>query len=138
MSMKYKCKGYFFIFAVLKLALNLWFFFIIFLANDHLIELHLIEIVIFHLIKISLITWSNYFTLFTWSKVKIMNSVKRLKIDHLIELFDQVPNKNLRILAVDRIFFKPKIPLLELSIKCQKRTYGFWQLIELFDQLINF
>ena len=34
--------------------------------------------------------------------------------------------------SVDRNFKKPKIPLLELSINCQKRTYGFWQLIETF------
>jgi hypothetical protein len=27
-------------------------------------------------------------------------------------------------------FLKPKIPLLELSINCQKRTDGFWHLIE--------
>ena len=49
-------------------------------ANDHLIEFHLIEIVIFQLIEISLITRSNFLTLFTWSKVLIMNSVKRLNL----------------------------------------------------------
>jgi hypothetical protein len=38
-------------------------------------------------------------------------------------------------LALDQKFLKPKIPLLELLIKCQKRTYGFWHLIETFDQL---
>jgi hypothetical protein len=27
-------------------------------------------------------------------------------------------------------FLKPKIPFLELSINCQKRTDGFWHLIE--------
>jgi hypothetical protein len=27
-------------------------------------------------------------------------------------------------------FLKPKIPLFELLINCQKRTDGFWQLIE--------
>jgi hypothetical protein len=27
-------------------------------------------------------------------------------------------------------FLKPKIPLLELLINCQKRTDGFWHLIE--------
>ena len=51
---------------------------------------------------------------------------------HLIELFDQLIKKNGRILAVDRNFKKPKIPLLELSINCQKRTDGFRQLIETF------
>ncbi len=73
-------------------------------ANDHLIEFHLIEIAIFHLIEITVITWSNYFTLFTWSKVKIMNSVKCL---------------NLGVWS-------------NYSIKCKKRTYGYWQLIESF------
>ena len=29
-----------------------------------------------------------------------------------------------------KVLIMPKIPLLELSIKCQKRTYGFWHLIE--------
>jgi hypothetical protein len=33
-------------------------------------------------------------------------------------------------LALDQNLKKPKIPLLELSIKCQKSTYGFWQLID--------
>jgi hypothetical protein len=42
--------------------------------------------------------------------------------------FDQTPKK----LSLDRNFKKPKIPLLELSINCQKRTDGFWQLIETF------
>ena len=103
-----------------------------FWANDHLIEFHLIKIVFYHLIKIMLITWSNFLTLFTWSKFVIMISIKRLKINHLIELFDQVPKAISSFLAVDRNFKKPKIPLLELSINCQKRTYGFWQLIETF------
>jgi hypothetical protein len=35
-------------------------------------------------------------------------------------------------LALDRNFKKPKIPLLELSIKCQKRSDGFWHLIKSF------
>jgi hypothetical protein len=61
-----------------------------------------------------------------------MISIKRLKINHLIELFDQVPKAISSFLAVDRNFKKPKIPLLELSINCQKRTYGFWQLIKTF------
>jgi hypothetical protein len=50
----------------------------------------------------------------------------------LIEKFDQLPKNNLQILAVDRNFLKAKRPLLELSINCQKRTYGFWQLIKTF------
>ena len=49
---------------------------------------------------------------------------------HLIELFDQLIKKNGRILAVDQNFKKPKIPLLELSIKCQNPKVLFWQLIE--------
>ena len=87
-------------------------------GNDHLIEFQLIEIVFYdfyHLIEILLITWPNFFRLFTWSNYSI-NWLKR----------------TVRILAVDRNFKKPKIPLLELSINCQKRTYGFWQLIETF------
>ncbi len=51
---------------------------------------------------------------------------------HLIKKFDQLPKKNLRILAVDRKFLKPKIPLLELSINCQKITCKFWQLTKTF------
>jgi hypothetical protein len=35
-------------------------------------------------------------------------------------------------LALDRKFLKPKIPLLELSINCQKRTDEFFHLIESF------
>jgi hypothetical protein len=35
-----------------------------------------------------------------------MISVKRPKINQLIELFNQLPKKNWRILAVDQIFFK--------------------------------
>jgi hypothetical protein len=46
-----------------------------------------------------------------------------------------VPKSVGSFLAVDRNFLKAKIPLLELSINCQKRTYGFWQLIEFFDQV---
>jgi hypothetical protein len=57
-----------------------------------------------------------------------MSSIKRLKFSQLIELFDQVPKKNGQLIES---FLKPKIPLLELSINCQKRTDGFWQLIEI-------
>jgi hypothetical protein len=46
-----------------------------------------------------------------------------------------VPKNNLQILAVDRNFLKAKIPLLELLINCQKRTYRFWHLIKFFDQV---
>ena len=48
-------------------------------------------------------------------------------VNHLIEFH--------LIESVDQNFKKPKIPLLELSINCQKRTYGFWQLIETFKSL---
>jgi hypothetical protein len=34
----------------------------------------------------------------------------------IIRTFDLLPKKNVRILAVDRKFLKPKIPLLELLI----------------------
>jgi hypothetical protein len=61
-----------------------------------------------------------------------MSLIKRLKFSQLIELFDQLTKKNLRILAVDQIFLKPKIPLLELSINCQNLQVIFWQLIETF------
>ncbi len=47
----------------------------------------------FDQISLDIFTWSNF-------------SIKRLKIDQLIELFDQLIKKNWRILAVDRIFFK--------------------------------
>ena len=49
-------------------------------ANDHLIEFHLTEIDIFHLTEIVVISWPNFWTLFTWSKLKIMNSVKCLNL----------------------------------------------------------
>jgi hypothetical protein len=43
----------------------------------------------------------------------------------LIEKFDQLPKNNLQILALDRNFLKAKIPLLELSINCQKEPTDF-------------
>ena len=49
-------------------------------------------------------------------------SLDRNYVNHLIEFH--------LIESVDWNFKKPKIPLLELSINCQKRTYGFWHLIE--------
>jgi hypothetical protein len=53
-------------------------------------------------------------------------SLDRNYVNHLIKFH--------LIESVDQNFKKPKIPLLELSstINCQKRTYGFWQLIETF------
>jgi hypothetical protein len=36
-----------------------------------------------------------------------------------------------------KTFEKPKIPLLEVLINCQKRTYGFWQLIKSFNNAYN-
>ena len=54
-------------------------------------------------------------------------SLDRNYVYHLIEFH--------LIESVDRNFKKPKIPLLELSINCQKRTYGFWQLIEILKSL---
>ena len=69
-------------------------------------KFHLIEIVIFHLIESFIFTWSNFLRLFTWSKLSIMRLIKRLKSCQLIETF------------------------INDLIKCQKRTYGFWQLIE--------
>jgi hypothetical protein len=53
----------------------------------------------------------------------------------IIKTFDQLPKSVGSFLAVDRNFFKAKIPLLELLINCQKRTYGFWHLIKFFDQV---
>jgi hypothetical protein len=61
--------------------------------------------------------------------------VKRLNFRRLTELFDQLPKSISSFLAVDRNFKKPKIPLLEVSINCQKRTYGFWQLIKILKSL---
>ena len=43
-------------------------------------------------ISLDIFTWSNF-------------SIKRLKINQLIELFDQLIKKNWHILAVDRIFY---------------------------------
>ena len=43
-------------------------------------------------ISLDIFTWSNF-------------SVKRLNLRHLTELFDQLPEKNLRILAVDQNFY---------------------------------
>ena len=40
-------------------------------GNNHLIEFQLIKIVFYHLIKIMLITWPNFLTLFTWSNYSI-------------------------------------------------------------------
>ena len=108
-------------------------------------------------IALDRITWSKFsnktgvwlkLCLITWSKV-LINDINIWSLDRIIwdfsvdrnfkitqndinKSFDQVTKKNWRILAVDRNFKKPKIPLLELSIKCQKRTYGFWHLIESF------
>jgi len=49
----------------------------IWLTKQTLPLLKWIEIVFYHLIEIVLITWPNFFRLFTWSKVLIMISVKR-------------------------------------------------------------
>jgi len=49
------------------------------LGNDHLAEIQLIKIVFYQLIKTLLISWPNFWTLFSWSKLLIMISVKRLK-----------------------------------------------------------
>ena len=51
---------------------------------------------------------------------------------HLIELFDQLIKKNWRILAVDQNFKKPKIPVLELLINCQKKVMDFGSWSKLF------
>ncbi len=75
-------------------------------TGGRLTKNHLIKIVFFQLIEIFIISWPKFWTLFSWSKVLIMSSIKRLKISQLIELFDQLPKKNWRILAVDQIFFK--------------------------------
>jgi hypothetical protein len=46
-----------------------------------------------------------------------------------------VPKNNLQILAVDQKLKITQNDINKLSIKCQKRTYGFWHLIESFDQV---
>ena len=67
--------------------------------------------------------------LFSWSKVLIM-------VFWLLKSFDQVPKFASYFFGTwSKVLIMPKIPLLELSIKCQKRTYRFWQLIEFFDQV---
>jgi hypothetical protein len=50
----------------------------------------------------------------------------------LIEKFDELPKKNLRILAVDRNFNYVILSYFKLSINCQKITCKFWQLIKTF------
>ncbi len=103
-------------------------------TGGRLTENQLIEIVFFQLIKIFIISWPKFWTVFSWSKLLIMSSIKCLKFRQLIELFDQLPKsvrsfwavdwnfkitkndinksfdqlskKNWRILAVDRNFFK--------------------------------
>ncbi len=63
-------------------------------------EFHLIKIVIFHLIESFIFTWSNFLRLFTWSKLSIMRSIKRLKSCHLIKSFinDSIKWKNPSVL----------------------------------------
>ncbi len=74
------------------------------MGNTHLIEFHLIEIVIFHLIE----SFNNEsFTFYHLIELFHMFSVDRkFKItqNDIIKTFDQVPKNNLRILAVDRKF----------------------------------
>jgi hypothetical protein len=43
-----------------------------------------------------------------------------------------VPKNNLQILAVDQKFKITPNDIIKILIKCQKRTYGFWQLIKTF------
>ena len=74
------------------------------MGNDHLIEFQLIEIVFFHLIE----SFNNESLIF-------YHLIKFFETFQLIESFNNV------ILS----YFK-------LSINCQKRTYGFWQLIKSF------
>ncbi len=97
-------------------------------AFEHLTKIQLIEIVFFQLIKSFIISGSNFFRLFTRSKVSIMRSIKRLKISQLIEKFDQLPKKNLWILAVDQNFNNVILSYFKLSIKCQNLQviFGTW------------
>ena len=87
------------------------------LTGGHLTKIHLIEIVFFQLIKSFIISWPNFLRLFS------------------LEKFDQLPKKNLRILAVDRNFNNVILSYFKLWIKCQKITCKFFHLIESF--LIN-
>jgi hypothetical protein len=78
----------------------------IILTGGRLTEIHLIKIVFYQLIETLIISWPNFLTLFTWSKVLIMISVKRLNFRRLTKLFDQLPKSVSSFLSVDRNFFK--------------------------------
>ena len=84
-------------------------------GNDHLIKFHLIEFVFFSVDR----KFHNQLTKF-------------FETFHLIKKFDQLPKKNLRILAVDRNFNNVILSYFKLSINCQKITCKFWQLIKTF------
>ncbi len=53
-----------------------------------------------------------------------------------MKTFNQLPKKNLRILALDRKFKITQNDIIKMLIKCQKRTYRFWQLIESLIKLL--
>ncbi len=60
-------------------------------TGGRLTKIQLIEIVFYQLIKTLLISWPNFLTLFSWSKLLIMISVKRLNFRRLTEFFYQLP-----------------------------------------------
>ena len=72
------------------------------MTGGRLTKIHLIEIVFFHLIE----SFNNESFIFY----------------HLIKLFE--------IFQLIESFINVILSYFKLSIKCQKRTYGFWQLIE--------
>ena len=106
-------------------------------ANDHLIEFHLTEIDIFHLIEIVVISWPNFWTLFTWSKLKIMNSVKCLNLGVWPNYSIKCQKRTYGFWHLIECFLKPKIPLLELSINWLNLFFLFSQLIETFINVKN-
>ncbi len=47
-----------------------------------------------------------------------------------LKTFDQVNKFACYFLALDQKFKITQNDIIKISINCQKRTYGFWQLIE--------
>jgi hypothetical protein len=61
-----------------------------------------------------------------------MISVKRLKFRRLTELFDQLPNPSVLFWQLIESSNNGILGFKKVLINCQKRTGGFWQLIETF------
>jgi hypothetical protein len=68
-----------------QMHLKLIFNVLMFKTGGCLTKIHLIEIVFYQLIKIFIISWPNFFRLFTWSKNLINCQKKTCKFWHMIE-----------------------------------------------------